>query len=149
MNRPRGKIVTMGAGTATVSVDAAVACARCAAGRGCGAGLLEPRRRRLLQVRIDPGLEVAEGDTVRLELGPQRLLRAAWLAYGLPLFSMVILVAAAARLAPGNEAAALAAAVAGLIAGFGAGRRGLHKGACLQELLPVASRGADPGSTVT
>ena len=149
MNSAEGRIVSLDKGIATVCVEAPVACARCAAGRGCGAGLLQQGRRRLLQVRVASGLQIEAGDSVRLELEPRHLLRAAWLAYGLPLACMVAAVAAAAVLVPANEGVALAAGIAGVIAGLVAGRRNLQRGSCLQQLVPVVSARVCPGSAAS
>jgi sigma-E factor negative regulatory protein RseC len=139
MNRPEGTVVATGAGFATVSVEAAAVCARCAAGRGCGAGLLQKGRTRVMQVGIAAGLELEAGDRVRLELAPDRLVRAAWLAYGLPLCAMVLAVALAARvLAPAQDFALVMVGALGLLVGFFAGRRKLAGGDCLRRLTPVA-----------
>lgn len=139
MNRPEGTVVATGPGTATVSVEAAVACARCAAGRGCGAGLLQRGKAKVLEVSVAEGLELDVGDRVRLDLAPDRLLRAAWLAYGLPLLSMVVATALAALvLAPGSDLAMVAFGGLGLAAGVLAGRRKLGGSGCARHLTPVA-----------
>ncbi len=47
---------------ATVSVDAAAICPRCAAGKGCGAGIFGASKSvRRIEVSLAPGLEVSEG----------------------------------------------------------------------------------------
>jgi sigma-E factor negative regulatory protein RseC len=140
MNAPEARVVTAGSTFATVSVDAAVACARCAAGRGCGAGLLQQGRTRLIRVRVADGVDLEPGDRVRLELEPLHLLRAAWLAYGLPLFAMVLSVAAATVMAEqASDPATMAFAAAGLAAGLIAGRGILRRDSCLQHLTPMVS----------
>jgi len=140
MNAPEARVVTTGSNFATVAVEAAAACARCAAGRGCGAGLLQKGRTRLIQVRVADGLALEPGDCVRLELKPLRLLRAAWLAYGLPLFAMVLFVAAATAMADlAGDIGVMAFGAAGLATGLIAGRRILRRDSCLQHLTPVAS----------
>jgi sigma-E factor negative regulatory protein RseC len=91
MDSPVGTIVSIADGHATVSVDAAIVCARCAAGKGCGAGLLiGSDRTRLIEVQVSPGLGLKAGDKVKLTLSPSNLLRAALLAYGLPLGGIII-----------------------------------------------------------
>jgi sigma-E factor negative regulatory protein RseC len=147
MNVPEARVVATGANSATVSVEAQAVCARCAAGRGCGAGLLQQGRTRLLDVRVADGLHLRPGDRVRLELAPLHLLRAAWLAYGLPLFALVVSVALAAVAGEGaGDAGMVAAGAAGLAAGLIAGRRLLRKDSCLRQLTPVASaRVGTPG----
>lgn len=133
-------MIATGGRFATVSVEAVAACARCAAGRGCGAGLLQKGRTRLIQVRLADGLDLEPGDCVRIELAPDRLLRAAWLAYGLPLLALVLAVGAAARIsAAGSEFTVIASGVLGLIGGALAGRRILNRSGCLDRMTPSVS----------
>jgi sigma-E factor negative regulatory protein RseC len=152
MNVPEGKVVLVGRGFATVSVNATAACARCAAGRGCGAGLLQKRRKRLIRVNVAPGLALKVGDPVRLELAPRHLMRAAWLAYGLPLATMLIAVGAASALVDsGNELVAVLFGAGGLFTGTWTGRRILAKDDCLSRIMPtacerIASRTPDDAS---
>jgi sigma-E factor negative regulatory protein RseC len=150
MNAPSARVITTGPKVATVAVDVA-ACARCAAGRGCGAGLLQRGRTRLLRVRVADGLRLEPGDCVRLELAPRDLLRAAWLVYGLPLLSLVLFVAAATTMAElAGDAGVTAIGAAGLAAGLIASRRILRKDGCLQDLTPtvyerITARDGVPG----
>ncbi|MEX2496973.1 MAG: SoxR reducing system RseC family protein [Woeseia sp.] len=140
MNIPEGKVVAVGPNSATVSVEAAVACKRCAAGRGCGAGLLQKSRTRLIEVKMVPGVLLEVGDTVRLELPPADLLRAAWLAYGLPLVAMVMAVTAgAAFTAAAGDLPLVAFAALGLTGGVVLGRRVLRKSGCLGQMIPTAA----------
>jgi sigma-E factor negative regulatory protein RseC len=149
MNAPEARVVATGSTFATVSVDAAVACARCAAGRGCGAGLLQQGRTRLIRVRVADGVDLEPGDRVRLELEPLHLLRAAWLAYGLPLLAMVVSVAVATVMAEQlSDAATMAFAAVGLAAGLIAGRRILRRDSCLQHLTPMVSERINARSNV-
>jgi sigma-E factor negative regulatory protein RseC len=139
MNAPEATVVTAGSDFATVRVEAAAACARCAAGRGCGAGLLQNGRTRQIQVRVADGLRLAPGDCVRLYFEPRHLLRAASLAYGLPLLAMVLSVAAATAMADlVNDPGVVACGAAGLALGLIAGRGILRRDGCLQQLTPVA-----------
>ena len=98
-----------------IDVTPVAGCARCASGRGCGAGLA-PAGGGTREIRIasPAGRSFEVGDSVRLELAPGRLIRSAALAYGLPL--LLALGAAIAGSAGGDTAAAL-----GAIAGLGAG----------------------------
>lgn len=126
-------------GRVLVDVDAATACARCAAGKGCGAGLLAgPGGRPCVEARVSPGLQLQEGDAVELELGPGDLLRAAAAAYGLPLCG-ALLFAAAAHGAGLGDAAAAVSALAGLGTGLVAGRRYLARPGCLHRFLPTVT----------
>ena len=145
MNAPEARVVTTDTSSATVSVEAQTVCARCAAGRGCGAGLLYQGRTRLFDVRVARGLHLQPGDCVRLELAPLHLLRAAWLAYGLPLVALVLSVALATVAAErAGDAGMVAAGAAGLAAGLIAGRRLLRKDSCLRHLTPVATERVGP-----
>lgn len=139
MDAPQGKVIAVNEDSATVAVEGAVACARCAAGRGCGAGLLQKGRTRLVEVKVAEGLMLAVDDLVRLELAPAHLLKAAWLAYGLPLTAMVVAVAVGARLArEAGDATIVLIAVAGLVSGLVLGRRALARNGCLQHMVPTA-----------
>ena len=92
-----------------------------------------------MQVRVADGLELEAGDQVRLELPPDRLLRAAWLAYGLPLSATVLAVSVAtAVLDPANEFAVVAFGVLGLAVGVFIGRRKLASHRCIWQFTPVA-----------
>lgn len=87
---------------------------------------------------IAPGLQLSEGDSVRLELAPRSLLRASLLAYGLPLGGGVA-GAVLGYLAGGGDAITVLAAVLGLAGGVLAGRLHLRRSACLREFTPVVT----------
>ena len=141
MQSPVGRIVSIVDGRATVSVDAAEVCARCAAGKGCGAGLLTGgNRSRLIEVQLSPGMEIVAGDEVKLSLAPSHLLRAAVFAYGLPLIGIVIALALASILNQAlDDQLAIALAISGLVAGGLLGRHFLNRDACLKNLVPTIS----------
>ncbi len=141
MESPVGRIVSIADGQATVSVDAAEICARCAAGKGCGAGLLTgSKRTRLIEVQLSPGMEIAAGDEVKLSLAPSHLLRAAIFAYGLPLVGIVIALALASVLNQAlDDQLAIVLAISGLVVGGLLGRHFLNKDACLKNLVPTIS----------
>lgn len=141
-----GTVIATGRGTATVSVEAVVACERCATGRGCGAALPGRRRSRQLRVSVPDGLDLQPGDTVRLGLEPAVLLRAAWLAYGLPLTAMVAAVAAGSASVQ-SEAGAVALGAAGLAAGAAAARHLLRRERGVRRFVPVALERRSAGFT--
>ncbi|HNP65670.1 MAG TPA: SoxR reducing system RseC family protein, partial [Woeseiaceae bacterium] len=89
MQSPHGRIISIDSDHAekvVVEVEAAVACRRCAQGKGCGAGLIGgPSQLRQVSALLVEGLKVQRGDSVSLELAPGNLLRAASIVYGLPL----------------------------------------------------------------
>jgi sigma-E factor negative regulatory protein RseC len=141
MDLPVGRIISVAPGRATVSVEVSSACARCAAGKGCGAGLLGGgQRSSLLDVHVATDMDLKVGERVSLSLAPSQLLRAACLAYGLPLGAVIVALgigwAVAGRM---SDAVALLLAAAGLIAGTLLGRHYLNRGACLREFVPTVS----------
>ena len=148
MESPIGKIVSIGQGKATVEVERTAACPRCAAGKGCGAGLLSGSRDpAVLEVSLSPQLNVGEGDEVRLTLEPSHLLRASLLVYGLPLAGIVLmLVAGWLLMKPLSDPQAIAFAGAGLAAGFLAGRWQLNRQNCLKQFVPKIEGAVDAAS---
>lgn len=144
MTNPQGTIVEItrdGHGPrAIVAVEAGAVCARCASGRGCGAGVFAPRQGvRHLEVAVAAGSDLAAGDVVSIELAPGNVLRAALLVYGLPLAGAAAGASLAFAFALGDAGAA-AMALAGLAAGAVAGRRRLRNDACLARFTPRLAR---------
>jgi sigma-E factor negative regulatory protein RseC len=143
MDTPRGRVVeVVRSGTAIlaeVEVDGASTCARCAAGKGCGAGLVSGGRTRRVQALVLDGVELKAGDEVRIELSGSNLLRASGLVYGLPLAGAVTLAGLAYWLQPGDVAAAIMA-ILGLAAGWLAARRRLANAACLRDFTPTITK---------
>jgi sigma-E factor negative regulatory protein RseC len=148
MDSPVGKIVSIADGKATVAVERKAACPRCAAGKGCGAGLLSgSTRAALLEVTVSPHHRFSEGDEVRLTLEPSHLLQATMFVYGLPLAGVVImLILGWSIMKPLSDAQAVAFAAAGLVAGFLAGRRLLNRRDCLKQFVPRIAGAADAGT---
>ena len=112
MDSPRGRILSIerdGAPPrAVVEVARSLGCARCAAGKGCGAGLPGAGSQlRRVEALLAAGLELNEGDEVCIELAPHNVLRAA------------------------------VAALVGLAAGLAVGRRRLSRAVCLKHFTPV------------
>lgn len=139
MDNPEATVIAVRAQRVTVSVDAVAACPRCAAGTGCGAGLLGRRASSELQVKVAPGVSLAPGDRVRLEFLPAPMLRAAWLAYGLPLVGLVTGAVGAASTAPDGDLIAVAGSLAGLAGGAWLGRRALSRHGRLGDCVPTAA----------
>lgn len=142
MDHPTGTIVATG-GTqdparVVVEVAARTACARCAAGRGCGAGLFSGSARRQVEARVRAGLRPAQGDTVVLEVADRTLLQAAAVVYGIPLVAALIGGGLALALSLGDAAAA-AASLAGLTAGLAASRYYLRRPGCLGRYVPTVT----------
>lgn len=150
MENPRGRVIAVNnvenSPHALVEVDAAAQCARCATGRGCGAGLLGgTAASRRIDALIGAGLTVSEGDEVRIELAPRNLLRASLIVYGMPLSGAVAAALMAYAAGLGDLYAALAA-IGGIAAGLLLARTRLRKEGCLRRFTPtVIERIAVPG----
>jgi sigma-E factor negative regulatory protein RseC len=144
MDHPQGTVVSIrqcaGDWRASIEVDAGVFCARCAAGKGCGAAL--PGRvagRRHLDVSISLQHSIQAGDRVRLMLAPNHLLKAASWAYGLPLVTSLAATAMAFT-ANATDAVTGVAALLGLTAGLLLSYRRLRSNNCLRDLEPAVER---------
>lgn len=84
-----------------------------------------------------PGMEIATGDRVRLSLQSAHLLRAALLAYGLPLAGIVVSLGGASWFYDSlSDGQAAMIALAGFAAGLMTGRRLLRRDSCLERLVP-------------
>jgi sigma-E factor negative regulatory protein RseC len=145
MDRASGKIISVHADTATVSV-ANTGCPRCAAGKGCGAGLLTGRPGSTeVELQLPAGHHYRLGDEVTLSIASSSLLRAALLAYGLPLAGTVLaLTVGWLVMAPLSDLAGALIALAGLLAGFIAGRNQLRKDDWCKQFVPsIDSRNHD------
>lgn len=132
-----------------VSIDAAPACARCAAGKGCGAGILAgPDEPRQIEVALNPALSLRVGDQVRLSLHSSHLLRASVLAYGLPLAGIVLSLAAGAWIVDGlSDTQAVMIALPGYLAGYLTGRYLLRRENCIERLVPTIAERIVSGPT--
>ena len=146
MKNPQGTIVAISrdaeGARAVVEVETRAVCARCAAGRGCGAGIFAGRSGyRRLDVTIGEDLGLSEGDVVSIELAPGNVLRAALIVYGMPLAGAIAGATLAYLTALGDGGAA-ALAIGGLFAGAMIGRRRLGHESCLARFTPTVSRRA-------
>lgn len=131
---------------AIVAIDVQAACPRCAAGKGCGAGILSGTRGvRRVEATVPADLELSTGDEVELSLAPNNLLHATLLVYGLPMLG-AILGAGIAYLLRLTDAAAAIAAIAGIIAGIFWSRRRLEHSACLSDFVPNIHRRLRPAN---
>lgn len=131
---------TQGAVRALVEVEAIV-CARCAAGRGCGAGLAaggEATTRRVM-AGVEPGIMLRPGDAVALGLAGRQLLSAALYAWGMPLAG-ALAAALLAWIGGAGDGVAAAIALAGAILGAVVARSRLRAGRCLSSMTPSVVR---------
>jgi sigma-E factor negative regulatory protein RseC len=144
MENPTGTIqsliVSNGNVRAVVEVDVSKACPRCAAGKGCGAGLFTGSSRiRRVEAIVGEHLSLAEGDSVELRLASDNLLKAALIVYGMPLFGAITAAGLAYLLQLGDSVAALAA-LTGLVIGLLIGRWLLSRGECLENFVPYVEK---------
>jgi positive regulator of sigma E activity len=140
MDRPQGRIIELlpnaGAPRALVEIQSTVRCPRCAAGKGCGAGLVSGDERPQRVEALVPGhLELRQGDQVWLDLSSRDLLQAALAAYGAPLAGMLV-AAAAVYLAAVSDLQAILATLLGGFVGAVTGRVYLHRRDCLHRMTP-------------
>lgn len=140
MNHASGKVVSVSDDArgrlATIDVEASAICARCAAGKGCGAGLFGARQStRRLEAPVPPGANIRAGDNVQVALETGDLLSAAMIVYGWPLLGAALGASVAYILNSGDAVAALSALV-GLVGGAVLARRRLNQSQCLSRFRP-------------
>ena len=124
---------------AVVEVAAPPSCARCAAGKGCGAGIVGGEAGpRSVEARLAPGLTLHQGDRVRIELAPGDILHASLVAYGLPLVGAVV-GAGAAHLAGAGDLIGVLTTVSGGGAGVLMARGRLRQSACRHRIAPIVT----------
>ena len=143
MENPQGRILSIHRDDtppfAVVEVASSIRCARCAAGKGCGAGLLgTDEKLRRVDALILRDLDLRKGDHVRIELAPNNLLRASLIVYGLPLLGGVA-GAAGAWLSGTDDLGASIAALVGVGIGILAGRLRLQRSGCLRTFTPTVT----------
>jgi sigma-E factor negative regulatory protein RseC len=144
MDNPTGKIqsliATDGDVRAVVEVDVSKACPRCAAGKGCGAGLFTgSNRKRRVEAIVGEHISIAEGDSVEISLASENLLNAALIVYGIPLLGAVTAAGLAYLVQLGDSVAALAA-LTGLLIGLLLGRWRLSRSECIENFVPYVEK---------
>ena len=144
MVNPTGSIVSLVDSdvgmSAVVAVEVASACPRCAAGKGCGAGLMAGSgAKRQVEARVRDGLDITVDDVVEISLAPDNLLRAAVIVYGLPMLGAAIAALVAFGLSLSDGASAMAA-LFGLGLGLGVSRWQLRQASCLGRFVPTIER---------
>lgn len=144
MDNPQGRVVSLVDSAdgvhAVIAVEIVSACPRCAAGKGCGAGILAPGgAERQVEANVRPGLAIAVDDIVEISLAPDNVLRAASIVYGLPMLGAVIGASLAYTFGLGDAAAAVTALL-GLATGLAIGRWRLGQDDCLRRFVPTVER---------
>jgi sigma-E factor negative regulatory protein RseC len=126
----RARVQAVHAGRVRLECESpAEACTACTGRRGCALRWLAGPGNPELDVAppVPEGTPLHPGDGVIIEVDDGELLRAAAIAYVPPLAGLLAGPVAVAALTPGGELAALAGAVAGLAAGWGASRAWLRR----------------------
>ena len=114
------EVVETAPGELKLRVDRASACARCAAGKGCGAGVfMQLFGRRILELPMPAGESFAPGDRVRVGVRADGLMRASLVLYGLPVVVFLVGAVVGQQLFAAALASDLAALALGLAAGGG------------------------------
>lgn len=117
-------------GRAWLACEAAAStCEACSGGRGCALRWLARADGAVLEVPAEAadGRRLATGDGILLEVSDGELLRAAMLAYLPPLAGLLAGAGGATVLAPGMQATAMLASLAGLVAGWAVSRAWLRR----------------------
>jgi len=117
-------------GRAWLACEAAAStCHACSGGRGCALRWLARADGAVLEVPAEAadGRRLATGDGILLEVSDGELLRAAMLAYLPPLAGLLLGAGGATVLAPGMQATAMLASLAGLVAGWAVSRAWLRR----------------------
>ena len=146
MDAPQATVERISEESATVRV-ARQACPRCAAGNGCGAGIFAGRGGDVsMAVPLEPGVTVNVGDQVRLTLADGSLLKATFLAYGLPLAGL-LLAAGAALMTGRTDAESVVWGLFGTLAGYVVARGRLRQAHCLSSLQPRLDSSVSAGAS--
>lgn len=137
-----------------VCIEPGIGCARCAAGEGCGQGLVGAMRGASGPVELWvtlPAEENAEpGGTVMLAMPPERLLGGSALIYLAPLAGLLVGALSARFMAPGVEWMTVLAGVSGLVAAFALTRQWLGRhdrnGLFEPSVVGTGSASGSPGT---
>ena len=139
MEQASGRILEIRDELASIEVDAGTFCARCAEGKGCGAGMpWSDSGARQIRAAVPRRMDLKVGDRVVLELAPQSVLHAAGIVYGLPLLTAA-LAAGLAWVAGLTDGFAAVAGLAGVFAGMAIARWRLRRQSCLRQFTPVVA----------
>lgn len=147
MESATGRISAVRGANATVEVLSPLACRRCAAGKGCGAGIFQDATRtREIQIQIPLHMTVSVGDDIELAIASRHLLRAAVLAYALPLAAMLGSLGVFWVLSENaSDGQAVVVAIFGLVSGLLLSRRLLKRESICEQFVPVIGAVPDVG----
>lgn len=113
-----GRVVAIEGDSAWVEIERRSACSQCSVSSGCGTSVLSQWfGRRSSRIRVPNQFALKQGDTVKVGVSDQALLKAAFLAYLVPLLAMIVASMLAAGAGASDGVTALFA-VAGLVVGL-------------------------------
>lgn len=146
MNSITGQIVSLEDGFARVDVPSSALCSRCAAGRGCGAGLFgSGSAQQFVDVSLPAVNHFRVGDKVTIGIESSSLLQASWLAYGFPLAGALLFIGLGLiTTRPLGDWSAAGLALSGMAAGWLLSRAKLGKPQCARKFRPVLRDIAKP-----
>ena len=140
----QGEVLECVGERARVRVAPAAGCARCAAGEGCGQGLLGAMRSGPTPgefwVTVPGGDGVAPGDRVLLRMRPSALVAGAALMYMVPLLGLLLGALFAEALVGGSDGMTAAAGIVGLAGGLMVVRHRLRDAREARRFEPVFVR---------
>ena len=144
-----GRVIAMREGWVWIETIRRSSCSGCSAKGGCGQGLLakasEGRRNHF---RLQTELPLKLDDQVVLGMPESAVFRSSFLAYGLPLVLLVVAVLLADSVFNLSEPGVIAAAVIGLVAGFGILRVVSRYSSNKAHFEPKILRKVEPGQVV-
>lgn len=140
----QGWVIECAGQRARVRVQPAQGCPRCAAGEGCGQGVIGAMRGESRPVdfwiTVPEGERVSPGDAVMLTMAPSALVAGSALVYLLPLAGLVLGAILGQGLTAGSEAVTTMAGAVGLVGGLLLSRAWLRRGRWLGRFEPVFLR---------
>ena len=124
MIEEKGRIISLDGDAAWVETQRTTVCNACSINKGCGTGILSKFfNAKPMRLRAINAAQVGVGDEVIVGLEDDALVRGSFIAYAMPLFTMLILALAGKMLAGAYdpelaELGAVIGGVTGLFLGF-------------------------------
>ncbi len=140
----QGWVIECQQGRARVRVEPAPGCPRCAAGEGCGQGIIGAMRGESrpvdFWVTVPEGERLSPGDAIMLAMAPSALMAGSALVYLLPLAGLILGALLARALTDGAEGVIAIAGLGGLVGGFMLSRAWLRDAGRSGRFEPVFLR---------
>jgi sigma-E factor negative regulatory protein RseC len=133
-----GRVVAVNGDEVWIETVRNSSCSGCSARSGCGQGLLAKiKDGRRNHIRLHTGLKLVVDDEVILGLPDQAFIRSSFLAYGLPLFALIMAVVVADKWFGFSEPWVIGSAFIGLLTGFLGVRLISQSGTAQNDFEPV------------